>query len=160
MVKTSFTKAKHFYEWYVIPLNCKGKAYFCRRSNVKMKSLFWRRLYIDFHYLPLKKHGTTCSGNALLMVEVKAYEKWVTKVMSCVSVGLFPNSVPCSILLNGNCSPSLQKKGDLFKNHWLLIKFSKAKAIHYSAHLSSHPLLLEQKKNSRPRQRKIATAEE
>ena len=27
------------------------------------------------------------------MVEVKAYEKWVTKVMSCVSVGLFPNSV-------------------------------------------------------------------
>ena len=58
-----------------------------------MKSLFWRRLYIDFHYLPLKKHGTTCSGNALLMVEVKAYEKWVTKVMSCVSVGLFPNSV-------------------------------------------------------------------
>ena len=93
MVKTSFTKAKHFYEWYVIPLNCKGKAYFCRRGNVKMKSLFWRRLYIDFHYLPLKKHGTTCSGNALLMVEVKAYEKWVTKVMSCVSVGLFANSV-------------------------------------------------------------------
>ncbi len=58
-----------------------------------MKSLFWRRLYIDFHYLPLKKHGTTCSGNAVLMVEVKAYGKWVTKVMSCVSVGLFPNSV-------------------------------------------------------------------
>ena len=28
-----------------------------------------------------------------VMVEVKAYEKWVTKVMSCVSVGLFPNSV-------------------------------------------------------------------
>ena len=98
MVKTSFTKAKHFYEWYVIPLNCKGKAYFCRRGNVKMKSLFWRRLYIDFHYLPLKKHGTTCSGNALLMVEVKAYEKWVTKVMSCVSVGLFPNSVFPSFL--------------------------------------------------------------
>ena len=72
----------------------------------------------------------------------------------------FKSRVPCSILLNGNCSPSLQKKGDLFKNHWLLIKFSKAKAIHYSAHLSSHPLLLEQKKNSRPRQRKIATAEE
>ena len=62
-----------------------------------MKSLFWRRLYIDFHYLPLKKHGTTCSGNALLMVEVKAYEKWVTKVMSCVSVGLFPNSVIATI---------------------------------------------------------------
>ena len=93
VVKTSFTKAKHFYEWYLIPLNCKGKAYFCRRGNVKMKSLFWRRLYIDFHYLPLKKHGTTCSGNALLIVEVKAYEKWVTKVMSCVSVSLFPNSV-------------------------------------------------------------------